>query len=186
MSALLLAELEHEAGLPAGWLNVARRSMRPTSATSSSRTSASRMITFTGSSGVGWDIRARAAQKKVTLELGNSTPVLVEADADVEDAAAQLAQTRLLLRRTELHLRPADLRAPRRPRRLPRARSSRRSRRSRSATPPSDDTDVGPVIDADAKERIAAWIAEAVDAGRDAPDRRRGRRAPAADRARRT
>jgi len=91
MSALLLAELEHEAGLPAGWLNVlvGKASEIGDVLVEDERV---RMITFTGSSGVGWDLRARAAQKKVTLELGNSTPVLVEADADVEDAAARLAQ----------------------------------------------------------------------------------------------
>ena len=41
LSALLLAELEHDAGLPPGWLNVARRPLGARSATSSSRTSGS-------------------------------------------------------------------------------------------------------------------------------------------------
>ena len=60
LSALLLAELEHEAGLPPGWLNVARRPGVARSATSSSRTSACKLITFTGSGGVGWKLRERA------------------------------------------------------------------------------------------------------------------------------
>ena len=50
-----------------------------------------KLVTFTGSSAVGWSIRERAPKKKVNLELGNATPVIVEADADVEDAAARCA-----------------------------------------------------------------------------------------------
>ena len=50
-----------------------------------------KLITFTGSGAVGWDIRSRAPKKKVGLELGNATPVIVEADANVEDAATRCA-----------------------------------------------------------------------------------------------
>src|SRR5207244_10228595 len=49
-----------------------------------------RMITFTGSAEVGWDLAGRAAKKHVSLELGNSTPLIVCADADL-DAAAEAA-----------------------------------------------------------------------------------------------
>ncbi len=49
------------------------------------------MISFTGSPPVGWEIRRRQPRKEVALELGNSTPVIVEADADLETAAAKLA-----------------------------------------------------------------------------------------------
>jgi acyl-CoA reductase-like NAD-dependent aldehyde dehydrogenase len=48
------------------------------------------MITFTGSPPVGWGIRGRAAQKKVSLELGNNSPVIVEPDGDWEAAAAKI------------------------------------------------------------------------------------------------
>ena len=64
---------------------------RRRSATSSSRTSGCALITFTGSSGVGWKLRERAPRKRVNLELGNATPVIVEADADLETAAAKVA-----------------------------------------------------------------------------------------------
>ena len=50
-----------------------------------------KLITFTGSSDVGWKLRERAARKKVALELGNATPVIVEADADLDEAASKLA-----------------------------------------------------------------------------------------------
>src|SRR5207248_9014825 len=90
LSALLLAELEQEAGLPDGWLNVL---VGPSSEIGDVLVEDERvrMITFTGSSGVGWGIAERAAKKRVRLELGNSTPVLVAADADLDLAATKLA-----------------------------------------------------------------------------------------------
>src|SRR6187455_65701 len=90
LSALFLAELELEAGLPPGWLNVV---CGPASEIGDVLVEDERvkLITFTGSVPIGWGIRARAARKRVNLELGNATPVIVEADADVEDAAARCA-----------------------------------------------------------------------------------------------
>ena len=49
------------------------------------------MISFTGSSAVGWMLKAKAGQKKVTLELGGNAGVIVHGDADLDDAAAQTA-----------------------------------------------------------------------------------------------
>jgi acyl-CoA reductase-like NAD-dependent aldehyde dehydrogenase len=89
LSALFLAELEAEAGLPAGWLNVV--------AGSASRIGDAlvedervKLITFTGSGAVGWGIAERAHRKRVKLELGNATPAIVCADAP-EGTAAKLA-----------------------------------------------------------------------------------------------
>ena len=48
------------------------------------------MVTFTGSPPVGWGIRASAATKKVSLELGNNGPVIVTPDADLELAAQKI------------------------------------------------------------------------------------------------
>ena len=90
LSALLLAELEAEAGLPAGWLNVV---CGPASEIGDVLVEDERvaLITFTGSAGVGWKLRERAPRKRVNLELGNATPVIVAADADLDDVAARLA-----------------------------------------------------------------------------------------------
>src|SRR3954468_12354754 len=90
LSALLLGELEEEAGLPAGWLTVL---VGPSGEIGDVLVEDERvrMITFTGSSGVGWGIAERAARKRVLLELGNATPVIVEADGDVDAAAAAVA-----------------------------------------------------------------------------------------------
>lgn len=89
LTALLLAELLHECGLPAGWLNVVtctgsvanRLVEHPDVA----------MITFTGSPDVGWGIRQRAPRKKVGLELGNNAPVIIEPSADLDAAAKKIS-----------------------------------------------------------------------------------------------
>ncbi|MDQ4081724.1 MAG: aldehyde dehydrogenase family protein, partial [Actinomycetota bacterium] len=159
LSALLLAELELEAGLPPGWLNVI---VGPASEIAEVLVEDERvrMITFTGSSEVGWDLHQRAPRKKVRLELGNATPVLVEADADLDGAAEKLAQhafsfagqscisvQRIYVRREAY----ADFLA----RFLPKVEQLR------IGDPADDETDVGPVIDGSARERILSWIEEA-------------------------
>src|SRR6266513_615052 len=90
LSALLLAELEEEAGLPPGWLSVVvgKASEIGDVLVEDERV---KLITFTGSGDVGWSLQERAPRKRVKLELGNSTPAVVAADADVESAAGKLA-----------------------------------------------------------------------------------------------
>src|SRR5262249_21150850 len=90
LSALLLAELELEAGLPGGWLTVV---VGPAAEIGDVLVDDERikLITFTGSGSVGWKLQERAPRKRVKLELGNSTPVVVAADADVDAAASKLA-----------------------------------------------------------------------------------------------
>ena len=109
LSALLLAELEDRGGAAAG---LAQRRRRASAEIGDVLVADERvkLITFTGSGPVGWALRERAPRKRVNLELGNATPVIVAADADLDEAAAKLAGERVLVRRPELHLRAADLR----------------------------------------------------------------------------
>jgi len=90
LSALALAHLLlDECGLPPGWLNVVTG---PGGAVGDPLVlhDGVAMITFTGSPPVGWAIREKAPRKKVSLELGNNSPVIVEADGDWRGAAAKL------------------------------------------------------------------------------------------------
>lgn len=45
-----------------------------------------KLLSFTGSDQVGWDMKARAGRKKVTLELGGNAAVLIEPDTEISDA----------------------------------------------------------------------------------------------------
>jgi acyl-CoA reductase-like NAD-dependent aldehyde dehydrogenase len=159
LSALLLAELEHEAGLPAGWLNVVTG---PAAEIGDVLVEDERvkLLTFTGSSDVGWSLKQRAPRKKVALELGNATPVIVEADANLDEAAAKLAanafsfagQSCISIQRIYVQRAVYDaflaLFVP-----LAEALVA--------GNPADDATDLGPVIDTGACDRILAWIEEA-------------------------
>jgi acyl-CoA reductase-like NAD-dependent aldehyde dehydrogenase len=165
LSALLLAELETEAGLPPGWLNVL---VGPASEIGDVLVEDERvkLITFTGSSAVGWKLRERAPRKRVNLELGNATPVIVEADADVEDVAKRMAQhafsfagqSCISVQRIYVQRRSFE---PFLERFLPLVKALQ------LGDPADEETDVGPVIDEGARDRILEWIEEARNAGAD-------------------
>src|ERR671919_1058064 len=90
LSALALAALLlDECGLPPGWLNVVTGSGRAVGDPLVTHDDVA-LITFTGSPEVGWGIRERAPRKKVNLELGNNSPVIIEPDGDWRGAAAKL------------------------------------------------------------------------------------------------
>jgi acyl-CoA reductase-like NAD-dependent aldehyde dehydrogenase len=163
LSALLLAELETEAGLPPGWLSVV---VGPSSEIGDVLVGDERVkaLTFTGSGTVGWGLRERAPRKKVLLELGNATPAIVTADADLDDAAAKLAansfsfagQSCISVQRIYVERAALDGFLERF---VPKVEALK------LGDPADEETDVGPVIDAEARERILAWIEEAAAAG---------------------
>jgi acyl-CoA reductase-like NAD-dependent aldehyde dehydrogenase len=106
---------------------------------------------------VGWDLKRRAPKKRVNLELGNATPVVVAADADVTLAATKVAQNafsfagqscisvqRVYVEHEVYDEFVASL--------VPLVEALQ------VGDPAEEDTDVGPVIDADARERILEWI----------------------------
>ena len=163
LSALTLAEIEHEAGLPPGWLNVL---VGPASEIGDMLVEDERVkaITFTGSSEIGWGLRERAARKKVLLELGNATPVIVHGDADLDEAATKLAanafsfagQSCISVQRIYVQKRVYDEFV---------TRFVPKVEELVLGDPAEEDTDVGPVIDDDARERILSWIEEARASG---------------------
>ncbi|KML53728.1 aldehyde dehydrogenase [Burkholderia cepacia] len=87
-----LARIFHDAGLPAGCLNIVWGVPGDVS-TQLIESPLVRMISFTGSVPVGKQLAALAAShmKRMTMELGGHAPVLVCADADIERAATMLA-----------------------------------------------------------------------------------------------
>lgn len=165
LSALLLAELELEAGLPPGWINVVSG---PAGVIGDALVADERvkLITFTGSAVVGWKLRERAARKRVNLELGNATPVIVSGDADLEDAAARLAanafsfagQSCISVQRIYIERSAYDAFLEHF---LPRVEALK------VGDPLDEDTDVGPVISPSERDRVGMWIDEARAAGAD-------------------
>jgi len=110
------------------------------------------------------EIRARAPRKKVALELGNASPLIVAGDADLELAAAKVAthafsyagQTCVSVQRVYVQ---HDVLEEFLELLVPKVQGLH------VGDPADETTDVGPVIDAQNRERVSAWIDEALAAG---------------------
>jgi acyl-CoA reductase-like NAD-dependent aldehyde dehydrogenase len=164
LSALALAALLlDECGLPPGWLNVVTGSGGAVGDPLVLHDDVA-MITFTGSPPVGWSIRGKAPRKKVSLELGNNSPVILEADGDWRAAVAKLkvagfshagqsciSSQRVYVQRS-LH---DDVVAE-----LVEAVGT-----LVVGPPLAEDTDVSALISADDTARVKSWIDEAVEGG---------------------
>ena len=123
-----------------------------------------KLLTFTGSPAVGWALKARAARKRVTLELGGNAAVIVNHDADLAYAAERVAwggfayagQTCISVQRVYVHDEIYDTFA---------RELVRRVEALAVGDPLDEATDVGPVIDGSNAERIEEWLEEAQAAG---------------------
>ncbi len=162
LTAIALVHLLEEAGLPPGWVNVVTV---PGSVADHLVTHPDvSMVTFTGSPEVGWAIRGKAARIKVTLELGNNAPVLVEADADLDRAAERIVaggysysgQSCISVQRVYAHRSVHD-----------RLRDALCDRVAALVTgDPSDEaTDVSALIARKETERVRGWVDDAASAG---------------------
>jgi acyl-CoA reductase-like NAD-dependent aldehyde dehydrogenase len=162
LSALLLADALDRAGLPKGALSVL-----PMSRATGDRLVTDdryRLLTFTGSSPVGWDMKARAGRKKVVLELGGNAGVIVDETADVDFAAKRVAmggftlagQSCISVQRVYVHRKVFERFASQLVSRL----------ESLIVGNPLDPaTDMGPMIDEGEAARVESWVAEAVADG---------------------
>ena len=123
-----------------------------------------KLLSFTGSPPVGWGLKARAGRKRVTLELGGNAAVIVHHDADVAYAAERVAvggfsyagQSCISAQRIYVHDDIYDAFT---------AELTRRAAALKTGDPLLEDTDVGPIIDRAAADRIAEWLEEAKAAG---------------------
>ncbi|MBZ5707021.1 MAG: aldehyde dehydrogenase family protein [Acidobacteriia bacterium] len=162
LSALLLAEAIQQAGWPDGALNVLPLSNEDAGLLVTDERL--KLISFTGSAAVGWDIKRRAGKKKVILELGGNAGVIVHSDADLAYAAercvaggfAYAGQTcisvqRILVERsvcgkfTELLLAGV--------------------KKLQAGDPLQESTDLGPLIRESDAVRASDWVQEAVRSG---------------------
>ncbi len=163
LSALAFAELLAECGLPSGWLSIVT-GPAPNLGEQLISHPIPRLISFTGSVPVGWSIAAAAPRKRVCLELGANSPVIIEASADVPDAARRVVmaafgfsgQSCISVQRVLVHRSVAA--------------EFIDQARQRAASlvvgdPLDEQTDVGPVINAVAATRIMDCISAAELAG---------------------
>jgi len=162
LGALLLGELFLETDLPPAMCSVLPLGGGESEALVTDDRFAK--ISFTGSSEVGWGIRAKAPRKAVTLELGGNAGVIVHSDADLDKAAQRIAfggyyqagQSCIAVQRVLVHADVADEFTE---------LLVTEVGKLKTGDPMDPETDVGPLIDHDALERVSAWVDEAVQAG---------------------
>ncbi len=163
LTALLLAEIYEQAGLPPGGLQVLPSPYRVTEKYAADERL--KALSFTGSAAVGWRLKALAGRQKVILELGGNAACIVDRDADLELAAARLtigafyhagqvciATKRLLVHRDIYQdFRDIFLKTVK--------------EKALAGDPSREETLVGPFIDAGAGARVRECVEEALRAG---------------------
>jgi glyceraldehyde-3-phosphate dehydrogenase (NADP+) len=163
LTALMLAEVLHDAGVPHGQVNVLpfhHELVEPLLADSRIK-----MLSFTGSVDVGWSLKAKAPKMKVALELGGNAAVVVEPDCDWREAIPKIAlaaygyagQTCISVQRILVH---QDI--------CPEFRQELLAfikEKIIVGDPAQRGTIVGPMINAAAREKIVSWVNEATRVG---------------------
>jgi acyl-CoA reductase-like NAD-dependent aldehyde dehydrogenase len=162
VAALKLGELVAETGWPEGAFSVVPSGTE--TAKPLVEDDRIRMLGFTGSPAVGWSLKSQAGRKRVTLELGGNGAVIVHRDADVAYAAERVAwggfvqagQSCIAVQRVYVH---ADVYEAFMDEFLACVRDLK------IGDPLDEETDVGPLIDDGAAERVTTWVDEAVHGG---------------------
>jgi acyl-CoA reductase-like NAD-dependent aldehyde dehydrogenase len=162
LSSLLLAECIQQAGWPDGGLNVLPLSNDDAGLLVTDERI--KLITFTGSTTVGWDIKRRAGKKKVALELGGNAGAIVHSDADLSYAAERcvtgafvyagqscISVQRILVEQS-VYGKFTDL--------LVEA-----ARKLKTGDPADESTDIGPLIRESDAVRVTSWVEEAARSG---------------------
>jgi acyl-CoA reductase-like NAD-dependent aldehyde dehydrogenase len=164
LSCRHFVDLVHEAGLPSEWcqtLIVEDNALAERFATNPTVA----FLSFIGSAKVGWYLRSKLAHgTRCALEHGGAAPVIVDRSVDIDAITETLVkggyyhagQVCVSVQRIFVH---ADI--------LPQfvERLTERVRTLRVGDPTSPDTEMGPLILPREVDRVAAWVAEARDAG---------------------
>jgi glyceraldehyde-3-phosphate dehydrogenase (NADP+) len=123
-----------------------------------------KLLSFTGSPDVGWGMKERAGKKKVVLELGGNAGVIIDRDANLEFAAqrvitgafAYAGQVCISVQRAYIHEEVVDAFTE---------RIVAAAQNVKVGDPADPATDVGPMIDERAVQRIDGWVRSAVSEG---------------------
>ena len=163
ISALKIAEILAETDLPQGAWSIlpCERSAADILVTDDRF----KMLSFTGSDQVGWDMKARAGRKKVTLELGGNAAVMIEPDTALTDALidrliagayGQSGQVCISVQRILVH---SDLYAELKKKLLAKVK------KLKAGDPAQGSTVVGPMIKEKEAVRLKKWIDKAEKKG---------------------
>ena len=162
LTALLLGKVIHETDAVDGSFSVLP--CKSSDATALVEDERLKMVTFTGSPPIGWDIKRRAGKKKVTLELGGNAGVIVEPEADLDFAAKKVCfgafaysgQVCISVQRTYVHESCFETFME---------GLKREVSQLKSGDPLDETVTFGPMIDTGNAERVESWIQEAIDGG---------------------
>ncbi|TFG95508.1 MAG: aldehyde dehydrogenase family protein [Myxococcales bacterium] len=162
IGALMIGEVLAETDLPRGAFSIlpARRDGAGLFTTDERL----KLLSFTGSPDVGWDLKSKAGKKKVVLELGGNAAVIVDADADIDDAVERIivgafyqsGQSCIGVQRILVH---EDLRD------VFREKLVAATAQLRMGDPKDEKTFIGPMISEKEAMRLDGWIQEGVAAG---------------------
>ncbi|MCA9132340.1 MAG: aldehyde dehydrogenase family protein [Planctomycetales bacterium] len=162
IGALIIGEVLAETDLPAGAFSILP--CHRDGADLFTTDERLKLLSFTGSPSVGWDLKARSGKKKIVLELGGNAACIVDADADLDDATERLVfgafyqsgQSCIGVQRIIAHesiyeeLRDRLLRA---------------TQQLVAGDPKDEATFIGPMISETEAARLESWIHSAVDSG---------------------
>ncbi len=164
IGALIIGEILAETDLPDGAFSVLTCSIKDSAPLTEDPRLA--LLSFTGSSKVGWDLRARAGRKKVVLELGGNAACIVDGDQQAKletvvdrlvfGAFYQSGQSCISVQRILAHDRLYE---------ALRDRFVERVAALRAGDPRDEATFLGPMIDEPAAARLEGWIQQAVGKG---------------------
>ena len=162
IGALIIGEVLAETDLPKGAFSILP--CRRDGADLFTTDERLKLLSFTGSPGVGWKLKANAGKKKVVLELGGNAACIVDADADLDDAIDRIVsgafyqsgQSCIGVQRIIAH----------------RSIYEELKQRLVAATakliagdPRDENTFIGPMISVGEAERLDGWIQSAASAG---------------------
>ena len=162
IGAIIIGETLAETDLPAGAFSILP--CRRDGADLFTTDDRFKLLSFTGSPGVGWDLKARAGKKKVVLELGGNAAVIVDDDTDLDDAVSrvvfgayyQSGQSCISVQRILAHASVYD---------EFRSKLTAETKKLRKGDPKDPETFIGPIISDKEAKRIETWVKNASAAG---------------------
>lgn len=123
-----------------------------------------KLLSFTGSPAVGWELKAKAGKKRVILELGGNAACIVDEDVDLDDciermligAFYQSGQSCIGVQRMLVHAKVYE---------KFRERLVEEAKQLKMGDPRHEETFIGPMISASEAERVEAWVRRGIEAG---------------------